>query len=191
MSRLNKSWQHLLELLPTHSSCYTLERARRIFAKKLVGGREPCPVCRRSAQVNPFHLNKNLVHTLMYMVQQCGPSGKKFISMKSEDLPKGFRAKDYSKLAYWGFIKKRGDEGKNTPSSGYWTVTNKGRRFASYQEKAPKVAFVYDKEVIDFSDEEIWCTQVKGYNYWKETKTTWMYELARRRRRRRKKINGR
>lgn len=182
-----KSWKYLLSRLPTHSPSCTLEKARKVFAKKIIGKRKSCPVCRKSGYINPFQLNKNLLRTLIYMTGRCGPSGQKYISMKSEDLPKGSRAKDYSKLAYWGFIKKRGDAGKKTPSSGYWKVTDKGRRFASHQEKAPKMVFVYDQEVIDSSDEEIWCTQVEGYNYWKESKNTWMGKIARRKRHKRRR----
>lgn len=65
------------------------------------------------------------------------------------------RGGDFAKFVYWGFIENRPTEpGSKQPESGYWRITDEGRRFASGQIRAAaKAAFTYNERLYGFSEE--------------------------------------
>lgn len=68
----------------------------------------------------------------------------------------GYVALDYYLLEKFDFIEpKPNDDDPKKRDSGFWRMTEKGRRFALRQTRAPRHVYIFDNKRIRFSDESV------------------------------------
>ncbi len=126
-----------------------------------------CPVCGRFSKVYARKLNSSMAWTLLLMYDFYRKEGnlRKWLKVESylkslPDVPTSLRG-DFPKLRYWGLIvQKEGEvEGVKT---GLYKITEKGIAFCEGRIKVSKVAFVLNKVLKGFSDEQVSISECLG-----------------------------
>lgn len=141
--------------LPVERKTGLLTRHQRELAHRTTqksGGE--CPCCGQHAQVYRRSIYKRMAKVMLWLVDEFQKTGE-WITLKEGPL---FRGGDNAKLAYWNLVQtrtlRRTIEG-HTRSSGQWMPTPSGIRFAKKKGVVPKYAYVYNGEVVGYSEEMV------------------------------------
>ncbi len=139
----------------------TLERAKQELRERLDGG-TTCPCCGQFAKRYKRKIHSGMVRSLVFAYRSQGKDGWIHGSQM------GAWGGDCAKLRYWGLLEERGDEGDQTPSSGWWRITPLGEMFVTNQTRVPKYVYLYNAEVEGFSLEEISVVEAVGdkFDFW-------------------------
>ena len=71
--------------------------------------------------------------------------------------------KEGAQLQWWGLIEPTmTDDGIR---SGWWHITEKGRKFVEGKVSVPKWAYVYDGNLLEVSGEEVFITECLGKRF--------------------------
>ena len=69
------------------------------------------------------------------------------------------RAKSFTNLRYWGLIECHPNDSKDVKGSGLWRVTNKAIKYMAGEMQLPKKAFVFDRTLMGFSEEQVYFSE--------------------------------
>lgn len=76
---------------------------------------------------------------------------------------------DFAKLKYWGLIveKPKDPQNKISRTSGFWTVTVKGKSFLLNRTTVARAIFIYNKKKIGESEQQVTAQEALGkkFNY--------------------------
>lgn len=104
-----------------------------------------CPVCDKFGKVYKIKLSQALALALKWVADHAKDDGWVDVQMLG---PRWMlRAKTYPLLAHWELIESQ------SPRSGIWRVTPKGRAFLDGSVLAPKAVYIYDNSVWAFDAE--------------------------------------
>lgn len=121
----------------------TVAFAREIlFAQMADGLQVACPCCDQSAKIYPRTISGTMAKQLAILYRR---NGWTYYRDLATDHPSG--DKDYGKLHYWGLAD--GDGSAN------WRITDLGRQFVEGAVEMPRVAKVYNGEVVGWSDDYV------------------------------------
>ena len=116
-----------------------------------------CPCCKQLVKLYKRRINNIMSRTLirLYHLDQEQP-----IYHHVKDIVKDISdtgTNDFSKLSYWGLIEEKQKEPKETKTrtSGYWTITDLGKKFVTSQVDLPSYALVYNNRVLEFSKDKV------------------------------------
>ena len=116
-----------------------------------------CPCCHQFAKVYKRTITSSMCRGLIaaYWLDRELP-GEFFHKNKiGKDVGINFGGGDFAKLVYWGLIVPRtktdaDDIGGRT--SGYWRITDAGKKFVEMETRVPKYMYLYDGKCV-FSSE--------------------------------------
>ncbi len=109
-----------------------------------------CPCCNQTAKVYKVRLNEEMGRALGELVRFSG----RWVHVPSE-LPHLARSRSYPKLAFWGLIEAQRGHGPDKRCSGYWRVTDLGKRFAFGEITVADAVFLYNGKALGFGRKQI------------------------------------
>lgn len=140
----------------------TLGEAREIIRKGEQEGMD-CPCCGQFIKVYRRRIHSTMAKQLIQFLRYCEKNFK--LEAHVRDFIDGHPG-DFAKLAYWGLIvQKAKADGEDQKSSGRWSLTTRGVRFARYQTVEPTYARVRDGEVLGLEGPAIDIAQCLGKKY--------------------------
>lgn len=102
-----------------------------------------CPCCKQTAKIYARKISAVMVVQLIQLNNSTKPVHYKHLRNK------GGGDADYSKLVYWGLAQPVED------CNGFWEITEKGMEFVYDCISVPEKAFVFNGEVVGFSDDTV------------------------------------
>lgn len=136
----------------------TLEEARQWLRERVYVGAH-CPCCKQLARVTRFRINGGMAMLLMKM--KYWEDDPKFmdrwinVNQEFKKIQVNINAYNFYKLKHWGVVESKllmedADEGSG---SGYWRLTELGRRFCLKQESIATHVFYYNDTLIKRSED--------------------------------------
>lgn len=116
-------------------------------------GGTACPCCSQHVQVYRRRIYKRMAKVLLWLVREFERTGV-WVVLKDGPL---FRGGDNAKLAYWGLVqtRPRREVEHNKRNSGEWMPTGLGMKFAKGKVHIPTYAYIYNGEVVGYSEEQV------------------------------------
>jgi len=110
---------------------------------------ERCPCCEQFAKV---YRRKITSHTAMVLIAMWRKGGTDWVSLPAL----GMGHADEAKARYWGLIEAKPDEVRDDGSSrtGWWRLTDRGRRFVLNLTSIPKYVRIYDGRALSMDDSQ-------------------------------------
>lgn len=119
----------------------TLEEARdKVQWAKDAGDFIHCPCCDQGVKVYPRKITGTMIRQLHQFVFSPTPVEPRKVARIAD-------GRDYAKLQYWGLVKQL--------ESGNWIATESGEAFLYDRLRVPEIAYVYNSELIRFSDNKV------------------------------------
>jgi len=103
-----------------------------------------CPTCGQSTDKNKHNLARMLATILMSVQDFTVP----FHLQKDTNLTKN-QYNNFQKLRYWELVSN------HDVDSGYWYITDRGRKFLNGEIKIPYWVQTFNKRIVGWSDERI------------------------------------
>lgn len=131
-----------------------------------------CPCCDRFVKVYKRRIYHTPALYLIALYRLTKIKGDKYyhVTEVMQQLParQAIRMKnDSHKASYFGLLEELKDETYGKKSSGYWRLTDDGKRYVEGTLKIPRYAFIFNSEVIGYSSElsDIDDALAKRFNY--------------------------
>lgn len=133
----------------------TIEEAKIYLRENFNDGTE-CPCCGQHVKLYKRKINSTMALGLCLIVKQ-KEIGEEFHLLDFfkaiKNVPSGIVG-DIPKLRFWGFIEPKKETQKDgNPNSGYYSLTEAGKLFASNRTKVNKYLFLYKNKIREKSDE--------------------------------------
>ena len=111
-----------------------------------------CPTCKQHAQVYRRTINSGMARSLIQLYRLDQGVADAFIHVPTA---LDARSREEGKLAYWGLLEEENTVRPDGGRSGFWRITDKGRRFALGLSVVPKYALIYDGRLLglDYSEQ--------------------------------------
>ena len=134
----------------------SLSEARSLVRNSLEQGIK-CPCCHRFAKLYRRKLHSGMASRLVRCHSLTQTTGAEWIHVSDIYRWTHFRSvapNDFPYLENWGLIaSKPTDPHEDQKSSGFWRITEKGKKFVSGHRRVEKYVFIYDNIVDSFSEE--------------------------------------
>lgn len=159
--------------IPVTDTPTTVPEARNfVHEHRTDPGGVRCPVCDRLVVIAKRGMTASMGHALVIIYQRAQHIGwAEWIHVeeliKSAPVPAAI-ASNCTLPHFWDLLeKKMGERPDGSRSVGYYRMTALGRGFVEGNIAVPKTAYMYNNEVVDFSDEKVFITDLKGkgFNY--------------------------
>lgn len=142
------------------------EKTREEFVSQLEQG-AVCPCCGRFNKLYARKINSSMAWVLMlvYDYYKKEKNLRKWLKVESylkelPAVPTSLRG-DFPKLRYWGLIIQNPNEIEGV-KTGLYKITERGINFCEGRIKVSKIAFVHNKVVKSFSEEQIDIVEALG-----------------------------
>ena len=111
-----------------------------------------CPCCGQIAKTYKRKLNSGMAVELINLYKLSKNSNDQWHHHSAFASVKGG---EISKLLYWGLVEEmsKDSEQAKTKTSGYWSITQKGKMFVTRKIMVEKHIYVFDTKLLGFSDE--------------------------------------
>lgn len=119
---------------------------QRVGEAKGRGYSHDCPCCGQHAKIYKRTIHAGMAAALIRMYQMNVTDNGGWIPV-SEIYARG-AAGDYAKLRYWSLVESADARGAVKNASGFWRLTDRGKRFVEGQLRLPKYALVFDNNVL-------------------------------------------
>lgn len=152
----------------TQQSMFFDEAAQKeaFFSALKRGEHLPCPCCDRYSQIYRRRIHSGMALNLIKLYRAGGQDNfihfAEFIGARGE-------GSDFTICRYWGLVepghKIEGEENKK--DSGRWKLTVPGVFYVKGHQSVPKYAYVFDNQVLQFSEEFVTVRDALGakFNY--------------------------
>lgn len=159
--------------IPVTDQPSTVAEARNyVHEHRTDPGGTRCPVCDRLVVIARRGFTASMGYAMVLVYQRAQHIGwDEWIHVeeliKSAPVPTAI-AGNCTLPHFWGVLeKKMGERPDGSKSVGYYRLTALGRQFVEGNAAIPKTAYMYNNEVIDFSDEKVFISDLKGkeFNY--------------------------
>lgn len=113
-----------------------------------------CPTCGQIAKIYKRKLNNSMALGLIKLNKLCRESTDAIYFHVNSFTSNG--GGDFAKLIYWDLVKEKEKDEEETfkRTSGYWTITEKGRLFVQSELEVQSHIFLYDSKLLGFSDKK-------------------------------------
>jgi len=149
----------------------TLREAKQFLRENYKKG-VVCPCCNQFVKLYKRKLNTSMARTLilLYRKSKSNPDVEYFhIYNDLLGIDFGIGGSELSKLKYWGMIDELEKDSNDTKTrtSGFWKITEKGKKFVKKELKVPKYILLYNNQLRGFEGNEINITEALGdkFNY--------------------------
>lgn len=147
----------------------TLDEAKNFLRENWKEGVK-CPCCGRKVQLYKHSLTSGMARTLIYMNRiteiENPPGG--FVKVQ-EVFAKRYGANatamGYSLLKWWGLLIMQDNDDPTRRGTGYWCITDKGKRFVHGDLTVPAQVFIYDNKRQGFSEEHVTIKEALGKHF--------------------------
>lgn len=116
-----------------------------------------CPACGRVVKIYKYTMNSGMAFALitMYKLTQANPNENYFHVQKdfAEKFGTNANALHYSLMKWWGFMLPQPNTDPDRKGTGYWCLTEKGKRFVLGQLSTPRQVHIYDNKCVGYSEE--------------------------------------
>jgi len=116
-----------------------------------------CPCCGRFGKYNGYSITKTDARALIWILVNGDKHG--WVHMPTQAPREFMRAKSFTNLRYWALIENHPNDNKEIKGSGLWRVTNKAVKYISGEMQLPKKAFVFDRTLIGFSEQQVYFSE--------------------------------
>lgn len=130
-----------------------LAKIRKDYLKVLEGEGGDCPCCKRHGKYNGYSITKTDAKALVWIFVNGNKDG--WVHMPTQAPREFMRAKSFTNLRYWALIENYPNDNKDVKGSGFWRVTNKGIKYMRGEMQLPKKAFVFDRTLVGFSEQQV------------------------------------
>lgn len=134
-----------------------LAKIRKDYLKVLQGEGGDCPCCDRHGKYNGYRITKTDAKALVWIFANGDKHG--WVHMPTQAPREFMRAKSFTNLRYWGLIECHPNDSKDVKGSGLWRVTNKAIKYMAGEMQLPKKAFVFDRTLMGFSEEQVYFSE--------------------------------
>jgi hypothetical protein len=131
-----------------------LAKIRKNYLKVLQGAGGDCPCCDRHGKYNGYSITKTDANAIVWIFANGDKHG--WVHMPTQAPREFMRAKSFTNLRYWGLIEAHPNDNKEFKGSGLWRVTNKALKYMAGEMQLPKKAFVFDRTLVGFSEEQVY-----------------------------------
>ena len=142
------------------------DKVKEEFSSQLEKG-TVCPCCGRFSKLYGRKINSSMAWTLLlvYDFYKKEKNLRKWLKVESylkelPAVPTSLRG-DFPKLRYWGLITQNPNEIEGV-KTGLYKITEKGINFCENKIRVSKIAFVHNKIVKSFSEEQIDIVEALG-----------------------------
>lgn len=144
----------------------TIEEAKAYLKENWKKGVK-CPCCNQLCMLYDRKIDRDLSLSLIKIYKLQQDTGKSWVHVQNE---LKFTSGNYGKLRFWGLLVPRGDEPeKDTKTSGYWSITELGKKFVNGKVSIPKSVLVYDNKKYGQSDKLVTIQEALGKKFsWSE-----------------------
>jgi len=141
----------------------TLEEAKEWLREHLKEGAR-CPCCTQLAKVYSRPVYGTMASHLINLYNLDKSSDERFFHV-SAFCPK--HPGDFAKLVYWELIEERPKDEDNTEkrTSGYWAITDRGKRFVRNQTTIMSHVKLYDSRVMGFEGKSVDIKTILGKKF--------------------------
>lgn len=127
------------------------------YLKVLQGDGGHCPCCKRFGKYNAFTITQKNAQALVWIYKNGGVDDW---ANTAKNAPREFmQAKTFTNMRYWGLIEPHPNDNKEKKGSGYWRITQKGINYMNGQMRLPKKAFVYNRKLVGFGEQQIYFSE--------------------------------
>lgn len=110
------------------------------------GGEGPCPCCGRFNKIYERRLHTTICRQLIILYR--AGAADHYVHSKKAGGP------DFTIAKFWGLIQsKPNDSNRGKKDSGFWALTKLGVEFVQNLAAVPTYAFLYNDQVLKFSEE--------------------------------------
>lgn len=141
----------------------TVKEARKYVQEHRHEGLE-CMVCDQHVEEYRWPLYSTAV-TALILLDRLGAS-QDFVHSRNLKQFRRYKGQgDCSRLAKWGLVEEERTRRPDGGRSGYWKLTELGRRFLAGTTSVPKYIWVYNNKVEGRSDEQVWIEEALGKKF--------------------------
>lgn len=129
----------------------TLEEARQYIAEHFHTG-VACPCCKQQVKLYEYRLYGTSAVALikLYNLTLFSYETEFHVREYAEATSTTPRASHFAELRFWGLIEKSPREEKGKKSSGYWSITEKGKQFVRAEITIPEKIKMFNNEFHGF-----------------------------------------
>jgi len=146
----------------------TLEEAKQFIAENFYVG-TPCPCCGQQVKQYEYKLYDSSASALirLYNLTLFKGEGEFHVRDFAEATQLYTRASHFAELRFWGLIEKGEKTSKNTPSAGFWRITEKGKQFVRNEITVKSSIKMFNNQFQGFSGDLISIKECLGtkFNY--------------------------
>jgi hypothetical protein len=131
-----------------------------------------CPCCGQFVKLYKRKLNSSMARTLILLYRKSKLNlDVEYFHIYNDLLGVdfGIGGSELSKLKYWGMVDELEKDPNNTKSrtSGYWKITEKGKKFVKIELKVSKYVLLYNSQFRGFEGSQININESLGnkFNY--------------------------
>ena len=137
-----------------------LEDAREMVTDNLDAGIS-CPCCGQYARRYRRKMRSEIAYFLLWLVKKSRQNPDEWIDVRGIDV----RGGDYAKASHWGLAFQRPNSDKSKRTSGLWMPSLLGEQFVDHKVKIPSHVYLYNHEVVGWSDESISIVDALGCKF--------------------------
>jgi hypothetical protein len=134
-----------------------LNKLKTDYRKVLQNAGGDCPCCGRFGKYNGYSITKTDAKFLVWLFINGDEKG--WVHTASQAPREFMRAKSFTNLRYWALIEDYPNDNKDIKGSGFWRVTNKAIRYIRGEMQLPKKAFVFDRTLMGFSEQQVYFSE--------------------------------
>lgn len=129
-----------------------------------------CPACGQHVQLYRYPLFATSAYALIELYKLTinnYPEEYFHVNKFAEAKAGKIRSPHFAELRFWGLVQAMDKKTKEKNSSGYWAITEKGKRFVERSLKVPKYIKIYNNKFVGHEGDEISITDALGnkFNY--------------------------
>jgi hypothetical protein len=146
----------------------TLKEAKQFLRANFEKGVD-CPCCGQFVKLYKRKLNSGMAITLLRIFNESINEDDKWIPVKEFLRENKYKnSHDWTLLKHWGLLEEKENiENIETKNSGFWKITQKGRKFVLNEISVPDKVSIYNNKVLGFSEEQTTIIESLGkkFNY--------------------------
>ena len=131
-----------------------------------------CPCCGQFVKLYSRKLNNSQVRGLINLYNLDLKATNEFFHVRTITSDVNLTG-DFAKLVYWKMIEEKSNEDSTKKNSGYWKITELGRRFLRNEIKVPSHILLFDSKFQGYGEKSTDVKQALGekFNYEELMKT--------------------
>lgn len=120
-----------------------------------------CPTCGQTVKLYKRKLNSGMAIFLIKLANATAEGNY----VHASEIVKDNKALDYSVLNFWKLVEASTEVVDGKRRSGYWHITDRGKRFVDGLTSVPSHVNLFDNKLVGFSDNQITIRDALGEKF--------------------------